>query len=70
MRNSAGGGGHQNGIYIDSQHSEDKYAIVLGGRTKVQSRAQASCGPEIIGISVHNFFFFFSFPCIVIHKYK
>ena len=57
------GGGR--GIYIDSQQeqsletSEDKYAILLSGRTKIQSRAQASCGPEIMGISVGNFFFLF-----------
>ena len=36
--------------------SEDKYAILLSSGTKVQSRAQASCGPEIIGISVGNCF--------------
>ena len=61
MRNS--GGGHPNGDKESLETSEDKYVVLLNGETKIQSRAQASCGPDLIGISVSNFFlsFFFFF---------
>ena len=57
-----GGGTKQDSQQRQSLETSD--AILLSGGTKIQSRALASCGPEIIGISVGNFF---SFPCIVIH---